>query len=259
MALMPGCKPMTTSSQRTADIRSIGNAGRVSAAAWVAVDICSVQRYTAPRCPDTKHSMSDSLLAAAVRAAHFDDPRHRQRSLRRRTHGRRDPATRTTLPRPDVHASGASPRPAPVGTVLVLCGSVRCEGGIREGARNRDHRAGTLDGHRDSCLSIGSTNRDSFGRSAHTIAAACGPFERHGGPRLDLARCSTCYCACYSRSTLSTRWALGPDSLRPQVTAAARAIALISVATFRRRRRAIRRHSMPQWFPSTRCQEGVLW
>ena len=78
-----------------------------------------------------------------------------------------------------------------------------------------------------SRLSIGSTNRDNFGRSAHTIAAACGPRERHGGPRLDLERCSTCYCACYSRSTLSTRWALGPDSLRPQVTAAARAIALI--------------------------------
>jgi len=81
-----------------APLQSIGNAGRVSAAAWVGADICSVQRYTAPAMSEHATLMSDTLLAGAVRAAHFDDPRHRQRSLRRRTHGQRDPATRTTLP-----------------------------------------------------------------------------------------------------------------------------------------------------------------
>ena len=39
-----------------APLQSIGNAGRVSAASWVGADICSVQRYTAPRCPNTQHS-----------------------------------------------------------------------------------------------------------------------------------------------------------------------------------------------------------
>ena len=95
---------------------------------------------------------------------------------------------RTTLPRPDVHASGASPRPAPIGTVLVLCGSVRCEGGIREGARHRDHRAGTLDGHRDfSPLDRVNQSRQFRAERSHD----CGGLRTVGATRWSTSRSRT--------------------------------------------------------------------